>query len=463
MSEPKKYPRWELPAFALPGAPLLALSLPPIIFLPPYYSQHIGLDVTVVGFLFLAARMFDLVLNPTIGGWQDRTVAAFGRRKLWLVAATPFLMLAVWAAFIGMPIGAHALLAWLIILSFYSTFAAMMIAHLGWAGELRPDYDERTKVLGALQIASTLGQIGVLILPAAVQLSGAGTFADGVQLMGWTIIISLPICVAICVLTVTERPVPATPKMSLAQALSVLRTNQPLRRILVPDFLIGFTQGVSGGLFIFFFQHVLGFKTQAELLLLIYFIASLAGVPLWIWVAGRIGKHRALQIACLVWALSLALLPTLPKGDLIVAAIGMSFAGIANGATVFLLRAMMADVADEDELQTGASRSGLFFGLLLTTTKVGLALGPATYVALGLFGFDAKLGDANSPQAMLALTVMFAALPLVLNLLTIWSLRGYPLTAQRQRALRAAIAERDVARLNNQASQSPNTDGPSTR
>ncbi|MFZ4069565.1 MAG: MFS transporter, partial [Caulobacterales bacterium] len=371
MSEPKKYPRWELPAFVLPGAPLLALSLPPLIFLPPYYSEHIGIPVEIVGLLFVAARAFDLVLNPTIGGWQDRTMHRFGRRRLWMVATTPVLMLAVWAAFIGMPVGAPALLAWLIILSFYASFASIVIAHLGWAGELRPTYHERTQVLGALQIASTLGQIGMLVLPAAVNILKIGTFVDGVHLMGWTIIVSLPICVAICVFTVKERPAPPSARMGFAQAMKALQSNDALRRILLPDFLIGVTHGVSGGLFLFFFKFVLGFGTQAEALLLLYFIASLAGVPLWVYLGKRLGKHRALQIACVWWAIALALIPLVPKGNLALAAFGMFFAGVANGATVFLLRAMMADVVDEDQAVTGEQRSGLFFGLLLTTTKVG--------------------------------------------------------------------------------------------
>ena len=56
-------------------------------------------------------------------------------------------------------------------------------------------------------------------------------------------------------------------------------------------------QAFSGGLFLFYFQFVLGFSTQAQTLAAIYFIAGLIGVPLW-WYAGRrLGKHRGLQIA----------------------------------------------------------------------------------------------------------------------------------------------------------------------
>lgn len=434
-----------LAAFTLPAAPLLALSLPPLIFLPPYYARYLDIDVGLVGAAFLLARIFDIVLNPTIGGLQDRTVTAFGRRRLWLAGATPVLMFFVWLAFIAMPVNAPALLLTIVIMGLYSSFAAMMIGHLSWAGELRPDYHGRTQVLGAVQATSTLGQVGILVLPALVQMSGLGDFQDGVHIMGWTIIVVLPLTVGLALAAMPEKQRPPSARIGFKEAMQALAKNQSLRAILAPDFLIGMTQGVTGTLFVFFFQYVMGFERQAEALLLVYFIGALAGVPLWIYLGAKLGKHRALQLGCGWWALNLMVIPFLPPGNLPLAFIGLALAGIANGATVLLLRSMMADVVDEDELHTGAQRAGLYFGLLLTTTKVGLAMGPMTFVVLGLFGFDAKLGAANTPEAMNALVLMFGALPLALNLLTIWALQYYPLTEARQREIRDALAARKAA------------------
>src|SRR5262249_17710486 len=111
---------------------------------------------------------------------------------------------------------------------------------------------------------------------------------------------------------------------------------------------------------------------------------------------------------------------------------------------VLLLRAMMADVVDEDRVKTGAGRAGLFFGMLMTTSKVGQALGPACYGALAAFSFDPKLGAANTPEAMNALTLIFSGVPCVLNLLTALALNNYPLDAARQHALREQIERSEV-------------------
>jgi Na+/melibiose symporter-like transporter len=157
--------------------------------------------------------------------------------------------------------------------------------------------------------------------------------------------------------------------------LATLARNKLAQRVLLPDLLLGFAQGISGGLFLFYFQFVLGFTHQSQTLLAIYFLSGLAGVPVWWFIARKLGKHRTLQIALIYGVLTTALLPLLPAGALGIVGPFMLLAGLAQGGGTLLTRALMADVVDEDEARTGARRSGIYFGILLTTSKVGVALG----------------------------------------------------------------------------------------
>lgn len=393
-------PRWlELAAFASPSTPLLALSLPSLIFLAPHYNEHLGLSLTTVSAIFLAARLLDIFVDPMIGGFQDRSTPKMGRRRFWMAVSTPVQMLFVWIAFIGLQPGVAAPWVSLTVLAMYASYASLMIAHLSWAGELQPDYHGRTRTLGAVQIAGMIGYVGILVLPAIVR-AGGGSSVDAVHVMGYAALIVLPLTVAWCILGVKEAPSPPHPHLGFKEAFAALRANPALRRVLAPDFLIGVGHGVTGGLFVFLFRHYLGFTKTAEILLLIYFLSGLAGVPFWTWLGHRIGKHRALQWGAAHTAVMLALVPFLPKGDFWIAVAMLSFAGLSQSAGTMLLRAMMADVVDEDAVRTGAQRSGLFFGLLLTTSKIGLAMGPLAYAVLDIFHFDAKLGPANTPEAM---------------------------------------------------------------
>ena len=115
MSQPspaaRKVSNWEVAAFAAPAGPLLALSLPSIIFLPPYFASHLGVPLWAVSAIFLGARLLDIVIDPGIGTLQDRTDSRFGRRRLWLSLACAPLMLAMWVVFLGLPQGVSVLWA----------------------------------------------------------------------------------------------------------------------------------------------------------------------------------------------------------------------------------------------------------------------------------------------------------------------------------------------------------------
>jgi Na+/melibiose symporter-like transporter len=176
--------------------------------------------------------------------------------------------------------------------------------------------------------------------------------------------------------------------------------------------------------------------------LAVYFLAGLFGVGIWWWIARRHGKHIALQAALIFTAVTTAGLPFLPPENFWWSAPLMAVAGVSQGGGVLLTRALMADVVDEDELRTGARRSGLYFGVLLTTSKMGIAAGPITYAILDLAGFEPRLGLENSATALAVLSILFIGVPIVLNLLAALSLRNYPLDEARQAELARAIAAR---------------------
>lgn len=438
----RKLSNWEVAAFAAPAAPLLALSLPVIIFLPPHFAEHLGLPLWVVSAIFLGARTFDLLIDPWIGGLQDRTESRYGRRRFWLGISAPFLFVLLWVVFLGLSPGVPALVAGLAVFAMYLAYASMMIAHLGWAGELQPTYHGRTHVLGAVQVASMIGQVLMLVMAGVVAQGLGGSNADAVHAMGWTLLLLLPLTTWMALQFVREPYRPPQPHLSLRDTLRTLFQNKLALRVLLPDLLLGVAQGASGGLFLFYFQFILRFENEAQTLLAIYFIAGLAGVPIWWWLARQYGKHVALQGALLFASLTTAGLLALPPGNFLVVAPLMAIAGLAQGGGVLLTRALMADVVDDDELRTGARRSGLYFGVLMTTSKLGIAAGPITYAILDVAGFVPALGADNSATALGVLTLLFIGVPIALYTAAAISLRNYPLDEEAQAALRAAIEAR---------------------
>ena len=427
-------------AFAAPCLPLAAVGLPVVVYLPPYYARELGLGLPAVGLIFLVVRLIDIPLDPIIGHLIDRTGGRFGRFRPWLAVGAVLLALGAAAAFMARPgIGAAAALAGLLLM--YCGYSATMVAQTAWGATLSDDYHERSRVFGWWMALTQAGMLIVLTLPPLLPrlLPGAGV-ADGIHAMGWLIIIGAPLAVLWCCAVVRERPRPGHHVGRLSDFRAVL-ANPLMRRLLLVDLLTNLAPGVTGALFLFFFEAVKGYTpAAASSLLLVYFLGGLAGVPLWTGLARRTSKHHAIVVSLLVYCAAQALTFALPVNNWPVAALGMLVAGIPYGAPTLLLRAMLADLADAEALSSGNAKTGLFYAAGVAVQKLGYAIPIGLlYPLLGAIGFVVTKGADNSPAALAWVTALFAALPVVLALAGAWVVRGWPIDAAAHSATTAAL------------------------
>jgi Na+/melibiose symporter-like transporter len=102
----------------------------------------------------------------------------------------------------------------------------------------------------------------------------------------------------------------------------------------------------------------------------------------------------------------------------------------------------MADLTDLDELQTGQKRSGMFFALLTTSTKLGAALAVGGSFALLelVYGFTPRgANDAAAIDGLVLIYTMGSAGGMMLAFLCI---ARYGLTRARHAEIRAELDER---------------------
>jgi Na+/melibiose symporter-like transporter len=355
------------------------------------------------------------------------------------------LMLAVWAIFFVQPgAGFGYLFGWLLVL--YLGFSITTLAQLAWGAVLAPEYDQRSRLYGWWQAANIVGVLIALFIPTLVMKLGLGTYEDGVRDMGWFILISLPLTLLVAVLIAPEpQTVKARPHGALKAWVALFR-RQAVRKVLVCDLYLGIAPGITGALLFFYFESIKGFdRGQSQIFMVLYFVAGLIAAPFWSWLAVRLGKDRALQIASLAFAVLYAAVGFLPAGSFTVTAIGLFIAGLPYAAGLLLTRAMMADVADEVRLETGEDRMGLLFSLLSLTTKAGYAISVGTLIILGWVQYNQTPGAANSALALTTLQVLFLAVPTVLLVASALALKAYPLNAVRHAQVRAELAVRDAA------------------
>lgn len=430
--------RRTLAAFAGPGLPIGAVGLPMIVYLPPYYASTLGLDLAIVGLVFFLVRAIDLPLDPLLGHWMDRTTSRFGRYRPWLLAGGVTLAAGVWLVFMAEP-GLTAFAAFSFLMVLYLGYSLTAVAQLGWGATLSDDYHQRSRIFSWWMAAQVLGMILVLLLAAF--LAGG---APRIHAMGWFVIILAPLTVLLMAAFVPERDrVGERPHASLAE-LKALARNPLLLRLILLDILTSVAPGITGAMFLFYFEHRLGFGgEEASLLLLIYFATGFAAAPLWIGLARRIGKHRALTTAGVCFATFHLSLSLLPPAGFAVALPAMAIAGLPYIAAPSLLRAMLNDAADVDRLETGLDRNALLQALLTSTQKISYAIPVAIiYPILSLIGFNPKPGDHNSDGAILGMTLLFVLAPVVLMLAAAWVASRWPLDRERHAEVQAALAAR---------------------
>jgi probable glucitol transport protein GutA len=435
-----------LAAFSGPCLPLAAFGVALPVTLPEFYATHVGLELGVVATVFMAVRLIDIVFDPFLGWGMDKTRTRFGRYRPWMALATPMLMLAALMMFVLVQPGAPAvyLFGWLLFL--YLGFSIGTLGQLGWAAVLAPQYDQRSRVYGWWQVFNIIGVVLILVLPTVVVQTGIGTYADGVRIMGWGIIIALPVTIGLAMVAVPE-PVTAgdQPHGSLDAYLALLKT-PVVRKLLIADLLLGVAPGITGSLLFFFFGQIRGYDhTEAGLFMLFYFVAGLCGAPFWAWLATRVGKDRGLAIASLVSAVLYVGATLVPGGNFVLTAVVMFIAGLPYAAGLFLTRAMMADAGDQERFETGVDRTGLMLSILSATTKIGHVVALVPYLILQWVGFRAVPGpNGNSDTSLLTLQLLFIAVPGLLLALTALVLKNYPLTAARHNEIRKALDARDA-------------------
>lgn len=457
-SPAKRLPNRTLAAFSAACLPYAALGLPVYVTLPEFYASHVGVDLALVGLIFLVIRLADIFVDPALGMVIDRTHSRFGRYRLWMGMAAPVLMLAVGMLFMVRPGAGGAYLAiWLIVMSL--GFSVSLLSQVSWASTLTGDYDQRSRIYGWWQTANIVGVLVVLLIPALVQNLGLGDYASAVRWQGWFIIVALPLTLAITFAFTPEPKAGPSPDKGARFAYLSLFKLPVLQRLLTADLMLGVARGVVGALFFYFFEAVQGFqRAETSILLLVYFVAGLAGAPVWSALAVRMGKHGALILACVYFAATLLLAafagPVLVplaeaagmgNAEVVIAGLMVALVGLAFASGDLLLRAMMADVADQVRLEQGEDRTGLLFSILTATSKLGYAVSVMTFAGLRLTGFDPTLGGANSATALIWLQAMFAGLPALCLVVGAWALWRYPLDQKRHAEIRAALEARGGA------------------
>lgn len=433
-------------AFGSTAAPIAAIALVMGVYLPRFFSSYIGLSLGAVGLAFGVVRLIDLGLDPLLGMAMDRTRSRFGRYRPWLVIGAPVVMIATYMLFLAHPgITLAYLIVWLLVL--YLGVSILTLAQAAWGASIATDYHDRSRVYGVIQAVGVLGSIMILLLPLFLAKGPAGAHG-GVGAMGWFLIATIPLTVILCTIITPERVSPEAAgdeRVTLKDYWDLL-TRPEMLRLVFADFVIALGPGTTAALYLFFFHDARHYTAaQTSILLLFYIAAGLVGSMFWGVVAQKIGKHRALMASAVAYAAAQSTLMIIPPATMALAIPGMFAVGFVGSCFVPIVRAMVADVADEVRLETGKERAGLLYALVTTTQKIGGAITvTVSYGVLQMVGYNPAEGAVNTPAAVHGLELCYVFAPIILVFAGGAAFIGWSLDAKRHGEVRRQLDIRDA-------------------
>ena len=275
------------------------------------------------------------------------------------------------------------------------------------------------------------------------QLRHGATTADKLMVLGWVVIVLTPITTLLSVVAVGEKPaapVATDSRPSLWSSILVILSNGPLLRIILIQVLMAVPLSVMVSLFVFYVSYVLGAPGISSTLLLVPFGAGMISVPFWMRLARGREKHRLLALGFLGFGATLAPFVFLSRGDLLIFGVIIFAAGIFNSGPQFLLNSIVVDVVDIDVARTGLQRTGTFFAVMETMTKLAPTLAvTALFPILQAFHFD-PTGKHNTEASLAVVKWTVAVCGIVPTSIAAWLMWNFPIGKAQHDELRAQIA-----------------------
>ena len=417
------------------------------VFLPRYFT-HFGLGLLAVGGTLALVRSVDtLAVDLPIGWAMDRTKTRFGRYRPWYVAGAPIVMLGVYMLFNPpKPLSPAYVALWYLLI--WVGISMMTIAFSAWAASLASTYNARSRLFGWMVPVGIIGAAGLSLSPALTHNKFGPGNAHDVPTIGWIIIGLMAVTTAIVAIFVREPIAPVAPRVrgKFSDYLALIAKPTALRLVLGDLFLV-LGPGLTGPIYIFFFNQAKGFSINTTTILLVFYTAAgLVFAPMWARVARSLGKHRTVQLACVCYAIAQTILMAIPKNLFLPTAIGMFVVGGCASAFLFLVRAMLADYGDELRLEQGTARMSLLFSFVGITQKLGSSFNTAiSFGILAFVGFNPDEHAHNVGRALFGLEMTYLFAPIVFVVIGGAFFFGYKLDAKRHAEIRAALDERDRA------------------
>lgn len=427
-------------------------------FLLFFLTTVAGIEPAIAGTITVIGAFWNALVNPIIGYMSDKAATKWGRRRPFIIVMSVPLAASTFMLFTALDImpmikplyyGAMTMIFW-------TAYTGFFVPYLALGAEYTTDYDERTELRSYASIFNIVGTLFGMVLPSvfAEMLQGygmslAGAWSATGAVVGVFSMISILITGAAAKTKDLDCRIEGRgplPHMNLKEIfgeyLQVLKL-KPVQALLFSALFALIANTMMSSDLMYYFTYKQGLDAVETSMM--FFYRSIMCVLIIMAVKkiaqGR-DKRSMLMGIYAVGAAALVINKFINPDNTFELCIFVALAVIAVTIYWQFMPAIVYDVCEYDELETGKQRQGAIVSLLSLVEAFAAGLGSQLLgIILQFADFDGS-SPVQSDTALLWIENCMTVVPVIFLALALYSLKKYPITKEKFAEIQRQLAER---------------------
>ena len=437
-------------------------------FLLFFYSRVIGLDPLLASLAIGAALIVDSITDPLMGTISDRTNTKLGRRHPYMLVS--FIPVSIFYILLFTPkpdwdITQNQLFWWMFVCASFTRIGMTLfeVPHRSFGAEITKDYVERTKLFSWREMFAWVAGISNAFLAYNIFFRSTPEYPYGqlnpesyfpLALTGAIFMVLSLLYSSITTTNKIENLSKWTEAVTLKQIIKELKiaiSNKSFILFFLGSLTLSISWGLLNSLTLFINTDFWGLKgSQIGIFLYIYFGAAFLAFYITPKFVAIIGKRNFVLLCVLGVALSapiafisynLGLTPEKGTTTLVLfLCVPLIFISTLSIAGNMARDAMIGDIADEVDLQSGRRQEGVLYSAVSFVQKVNTAIGSLTGgLTLWVFNITAETPTYDQAYSLFFVQGVIGPILLIIPILFFYF---YSLDKKRHSEILRQLKER---------------------
>lgn len=411
-----------------------------------FYIKIIGIDPLLWALAWLFYMIWNAINDPLLGYLSDKTKTKYGRRIPFIMIGGPLLSLNFALLYFTPVNGTQTIyFMWLLItlIAYDTCFTIVGFCFRALMSELSIEPKERASINLYGAIGAGFALIISFLIPFFLIDNNAQPYSQNRPIFLMMVVVLAiigAIFVGFTAFGIKERQelIPEeNENLGLWEATKTTIKNKNFLAFAIFNFSMIYVQFAIMSNLSFYIQDVLNVSNENPLSflpLLLFVLFTMLGLPIGMYLNEKIGGKRGVIYLSLVVIVGFIMITF--TEHIVLASISFAILGLGYSGQLLISLTLLADVVDEDELETGVRREGMYFGTNALITKPAQSL--AAIIA-GLVFFltgynqDLKSGETQSNSAIFGIKLLIGIIPAIFVLIGIIVLAlYYPLDGTKE-------------------------------